>query len=148
MGPGVILHFLATNEVIIATASICGIAGFLLAIIVSIRTARIGRILKYNQTATQYNKERKSYQNVFEGHRASIFEDGLRSDKLLNDILRNVEAYQSEFHEILSFREKITLFMLKHSLKKKSDSTNYNAIANHLATLSGRLSKKEEQRNG
>lgn len=67
---------------------------------------------------------------------------------MLNDILRNVEAYQSEFHEIISFREKITLFMLKHSLKKKSDSTNYNAIANHLATLSGRLSKKEEQRNG
>lgn len=148
MEPKVILHFLATNEVIIAIASICGIAGFLLTIIVSIRTARIGRILKYNQTATQYNKERKSYQNVFEGHRASIFEDGLKSDKLLNDILKNVEAYQSEFHEILSFRESVTLFALKHHLKKKSNSANYKAIANYLASLSGRLSKKEEQRNG
>jgi len=142
-----ILRFMGTNEIILGIASVCGIAGFVLTILVSIRTKRIGKILKYNQTASQYNRERKAYQSAFEGHRASIFEDGLRSDKLLNDILRNVEAYQTKFQEILSFKEKIILLVLKHYLKKKSGDANYRAIANHLATLSGRLSKKEEQKN-
>ena len=145
---GAILRFMGTNEIILGFVSIFGIVGFMLTVVVSIRTAKIGRILKYNQVASQYNKERKAYQSTFDGHRASIFEDGLRSDKLLKDILKNVEAYQAEFQEILSFKEKIILFILKHHLKKKSENVNYNAIGNYLAFLSGRLSKKEEQKNG
>ena len=143
-----ILRFMGTNEIILGFVSIFGIFGFVLTVVVSIRTAKIGRILKYNQVASQYNKERKAYQSTFDGHRASIFEDGLRSDKLLKDILKNVEAYWAEFQEIIPFREKIVLFILKHHLKKKSKYANYNAIGNYLAFLSGRLSKKEEQKNG
>lgn len=143
-----ILRFMGSNEVVLGIASICGIAGFILTIIVSIRTAKIGKILKYNQITSQYNRDRKAFQKVFEGHQASIFEDNLRSDKLLKEILKNVEAYQFNFHEILTAREKVTLFLLKRLLKKESKHVNYNAIGNHLAFLAGRLSKKEEKKNG
>ena len=43
------------------------------------------------------NKERKSYQNVFEGHRQSIIEDEIKTDKILKDILKTVEAYRLNF---------------------------------------------------
>lgn len=143
-----ILCFMGSNEVVLGIASICGIAGFILTVIVSIRTAKIGKILKYNQIASQYNRDRKAYQNVFEGHQASIFEDNIRSDKLLKTILKDVEAYQFQFHEILSVRERVTLLLLKHFLKKESKCANYNTIGNYLAFLAGRLSKKEEKKNG
>lgn len=143
-----ILRFMGSNEIVLGIASICGIAGFILTIIVTIRTAKIGKILKYNQITSQYNRDRKTYQNVFEGHQASIFEDNLRSDKLLKTILKDVEAYRLNFHAILSTREKVTLFFLKRLLKKESKDANYNTIGNYLAFLAGRLSKKEEKKNG
>ena len=99
-----ILFFFGTNELILGIASLCGIVGFALTVIVTIRTARISKILRYNEITTNYNKERIGFQRTFEGHRVSITEDNIRTDKILKDILKNVEEYRVKFQEILSFR--------------------------------------------
>ena len=143
-----ILRFLGTNEIILGIASLIGIIGFILTIIVSVRTAKISKILKYNQITTQYNRERLGFQKTFIGHRQSIIEDGIKSDKLLKDILQNVEEYKAKFEAILSIQEKNTLRKFIRLLKKESCNVNYNTVCNYLATLSGRLSKKEDKKNG
>jgi hypothetical protein len=142
------LRFAGSNEIVLGVATLCGIAGFVLTIIVTIRTAKISKILRYNQVTSQYNKERTGFQKTFEGHRKSIIEDGLQSDKLLKDILKNVEAYRSKFQEILSLKDRFTLFMFVRLLKKESNKVNFNSVCNYLAILSGRLSKKEDKKNG
>lgn len=143
-----ILKFFGTNEIILGIASLLGIFGFILTVFVSIRTAKISKILKYNQVTSQYNKERLAFQRTFMGHRKSIIEDNIHSNKLLKDILQNIEEYKTKFSEILSLKEKITLLIFIHLLKKESNKVDYNAVCNYLATLSGRLSKKEDTKNG
>lgn len=143
-----ILNFFATNEIILGISSLTGIIGFIMTIIVSIRTAKIGKILKHNEVASQFNRERLSYQRMFEGHRKSIVEDGIKSNKLLKDILQNIEEYRAKFGEILSIKERITLYMFSHLLRKESEKVDYNKVSNCLAILSGRLSKKEDTQNG
>ena len=143
-----ILSFFGTNELVLGIASLCGIVGFILTIIVTIRTAKISKILRYNEITSNYNKERTGFQRTFEGHRVSITEDNIRTDKILKDILKNVEEYRVKFQEILSFQEKLRLQLLVHQLKKEADNANWNSICNGLAILAGHLSKKGEKKNG
>lgn len=143
-----ILKFFGTNTVVLGITSLVGFLGFILTIWVSLRTEKISRILKYNQVTSRYNRERQAFQKAFEGHRKSIVEDGIQSNKLLKDILQNVEEYRNKFGEIMSTRERIMLFRFSCLLKKETENVNYNKVSNYLASLSGRLSKKEETRNG
>ena len=142
------LAFLGTNQYILGVASLCGIVSFILTVIVTIRTAKISKILKHNEITSQYNKERIGFQKTFEGHQKSITADGLRSKQLLTDILKNVEAYRAEFSEILSWYEKVRLTMFIKELKKKPEQVDFNSISNYLASISGRLSKKGDMKNG
>ena len=142
------LKFFGKNEVILGIVSLTGIIGFVLTIFVSIRTSKISKILKHNQLTSQYNKERLAFQRTFEGHRNSIIVDGLRSNKLLKDILQNVEEYRAKFGEIMSLSERYSLHNFSHILRKETDKVDYNKVCNYLALLSGRLSKREDKRNG
>lgn len=137
-----------TNQIVQSVSSICGIIGFALTILVTIRTSKISKILKYNATTSQYNKERTAFQKAFEGHRDSITMDGVRSEKLLKDILKNVEEYHVKFSDILPARDKLVIFFFKRILMKEPQKVNWNTVSNYLAILSGRLSKKEEPKNG
>lgn len=141
------LSFLGTNPYILGISSLCGIMGFILTIVVAIRTAKTNKILRYNKVTSQYNKERLAFQNMFEGHRISITVDELHSKQLLTDILKNTEAYRVQFSEILSWYEKIRLAMFIRQLKKEPEQANYNLISNYLASISGRLSKRGDMRN-
>ena len=143
-----LLKYLGTNPVILGIVTICGILSFVLSVIVTIRTAKISRILQFNNAANAYNKERQAFQKTFDGHRGSILVDGNRSDKLLKDILAQVESYDSKFHKLLSVREKYILWRFKKILMGKSNKVDFNSVCNYLAKLSGRLSKKEENRHG
>lgn len=143
-----LLTFMGTNEVILGISSIAGIVGFVLTIFVSIRTEKITKILKYNQITSQYNKERAGYKKAFQGHIESIINDGIQTDAILKNILQNVEEYRLKYGEILPIKEKITLFFFIRQLKKKASDVDFNKIANYLAKLSGRLSKKEEIKHG
>ena len=143
-----LLFFLGTNEIIMGISSLCGIVGFILTILVSIRTSKINKILKYNQTTEQYNKERLRFQRAFEGHRKSIVEDNIKTEKIIKDILKNVEEYRIKFDFILSLKTKITLYLFIFILKKDYKKVDFNKVCNYLAILSGRLSKKEEKING
>lgn len=141
------LLLLGTNQYILGVSSLCGIIGFILTVIVTIRTAKISKILKHNEIISRYNKERMGFQKAFEGHRKSITVDGLRSKQLQTDILKNVEAYRAEFSEILSLQEKIKLALFIRQLRKAPEYADYNLISNYLASISGRLSKKGDMKN-
>lgn len=143
-----VLEFMGTNNIVLGLASVCGILGFFMTVIVTIRTANIGKILKYNQVSAQYNKERTAFQKTFEGHRASIINDDIKSDKLLKDILKNTEEYRIKFGELLTRSEKIRLYFFIRELKKEAVNVNWNSISNYLAIFSGRLAKREEKKNG
>lgn len=138
--------FLATNEVFLGISSLCGLVGFVLTIAVTAKTSRISNLLKYNEITSRYNKERLGFQKTFEGHRESIMKDGIKSDRILKEILKNVESYRVQFSKILTIKEKITLLMFMHLLKKEREYVNFNSVCNYLATLSGRLSKKEDKK--
>lgn len=142
------LKFLGTNEIVLGITSLVGIIGFALTIFVSVRTGRISRILKYNEVTSLYNKERMGFKRAFEGHRQSIMEDNIRTDITLKKILQNVEEYRAKFGEILTVREKITLWCFTRLLKKNAQEVDFNDVCNYLAVLSGRLSKKEDTRHG
>lgn len=142
------LEYFATDKVVLGIVSLTGILGFILTVFVSIRTNKISKILKYNQITSQYNKERLAFQKSFLGHSASITVDGNKTEKLLKEILAQVESYRIKFKYILSLREKITLFFFIRILKKEVRQVNWNSVCNYLAKLSGRLSKKEETKNG
>ena len=143
-----LLEFFATNHMVLGVCSLLGIIGFFITIFTWLRTAKISKILKYNSLTSLYNKERQSFQKTFEGHRISIVQDGNRTDGLLKDILKNVEAYHVKFKEILSLKERITLWCFKRILRKSAKDVDFNNICNHLAELAGRLSKKEVTKNG
>lgn len=142
-----ILTFLGTNEIVLGICSLCGIVGFFITIFVSIKTAKIGRILKYNEITQNYNRERSSFQRTFEGHRVSIIDDNIRTERILKDILKNVEAYRTKFAGILTLRERFSLWMFIRLLKKPASRVNFNTVCNYLAILSGRLSKKGDKKN-
>lgn len=59
-----------------------------------------------------------------------------------------IESYDAQFHKILPLKEKIVLWRFKIIIRKPSDKVNFNSVCNHLAELSGRLSKQEEKKNG
>lgn len=142
------LSFVGTNEYVLGIASIAGIAGFILTILVTIHTNSISKILKYNQITAQYNKDRAAYQKAFDGHRTSILEDNIKTNKLLKDILSQVESYRNKFQEILPFKERFTLFLFQRILQKDVNNVDWNKVCNYLAILSGRLTKKEDLKNG
>ena len=97
---------------------------------------------------TSYNKERTAFQKAFEGHRSSIIEDEIKTDKILKDILKQVEAYRTKFNDILPLKERMALNSFVKILKKPAEEVDFNSVCNYLATLSGRLSKKEDKKNG
>lgn len=142
------LKFFGTNEIILGVCSLLGISGFIMTLIVTIKTTKIAKILKYNQVTDTYNKERTAFQKAFEGHRSSIIEDEIKTDKILKDILKQVEAYRTKFNDILPLRERIALNSFVKILKKPAEEVDFNSVCNYLATLSGRLSKKEDKKNG
>ena len=142
------VRFFGKNEIILGIVSILSIVGFIITVIVAIRTNRITKILKLNQVTNQYNRERTALQKAFVGHRESILNDGIRTDDLLKKILQNVTEYREKFSTIMSLRERITIRRLVRLLKKESNKVDYNSVCNCLATIAGRLSKKEEKRNG
>ncbi len=142
------LKFFANNEIILGICSLLGIAGFIMTLIVTIKTNKIAKILKYNQVTEAYNKERTAFQKAFEGHRSSIVEDDIKTDKILKDILKQVEAYRIKFNDIFSLKERITLSLFIRILRKPAKDVDFNSVCNYLATLSGRLSKKEDKKNG
>lgn len=148
MGIVDVLIFCGKNEIVLGIASLVGILGFLLTVFVSIKTSNINKILKYNQITNKYNKERLGFQRAFSGHQKSILEDEIRTDKLIKDILQQVESYRTKFWGIMPFRERLTVYRLIYLLKRKSNKANWNGICNCLAALSGRLSKREDIRNG
>lgn len=143
-----LLKEIATNEIIQGVSTSIGIIGFILTIFVSVKTKKISKILKYNDVISTYNSERTAYQNTFEGHRKSIIDDNIKTNVILKDILKNVEGYRVKFYEILSLREKIDLHLFKKLLKKEANDVDFNKVCNYLAALSGRLSKKENKKNG
>ena len=79
---------------------------------------------------------------------ASSIDDKIFSDRILKSILRNVEAYRTKFNDILSFSENLELNRFCRILRKRSADVDANEVCNYLATLSGRLSKKGDKRNG
>lgn len=142
-----LLKKIATNEIVQGFSTSIGIIGFILTIFVSVKTKKISKILKYNDVISTYNSERIGYQNTFEGHRKSIIDDNIKTNVILKDILKNVESYRVKFYEILSLREKISLYFFKILLKRDAKDVDFNKVCNYLSILSGRLSKKENIRN-
>ena len=57
--------FFGTNEIVLGITSLVGIISFVLTILVTIRTAKISKILKYNDTTNLYNKERTAFKKTF-----------------------------------------------------------------------------------
>ena len=112
------LKFFGTNEIILGVCSLLGIVGFIMTLIVTIKTNKIAKILKYNQVTDTYNKERTAFQKAFEGHRSSIIEDEIKTDKILKDILKQVEAYRTKFNDILPLKERMALNSFVKILKK------------------------------
>lgn len=142
------LEFLGTNEIALGVTSLTGLASFALTIVVTIRTAKISRVLKYNEISSRYNRERIGFKKAFEGHRQSIMCDGIRNDTILKSILQNVEEYHAKFSEIFSITERVNLWRFSRLLKKEVSEVDFNKVCNYLAQISGRLAKKEDLRHG
>lgn len=143
-----LLFFFGSNEIVLGIVSVTGIIGFILTIFVSMRTAKISKILKYNEVTSRYNSERLAFKKAFGGHKESILQDGIKTEKLLKDILENVEEYHAKFDEIFTMREKYILWRLTRLLKRRVEKVDFNKLCNYLAIISGRLSKEGDLKYG
>lgn len=142
------LRFLGTNEIILGIATLLGIIGFIMTLIVSLRTANISKILKHNQITNSYNKERIAFQKSFEGHKKSIIEDNIKTFKIQKDILTQLEEYRTKYSSLHSISDKRMISRFIKILEKENSDVDWNTVTNYLAKLSGRLSKKEDKKNG
>ena len=142
-----ILCFLGTNKLVLGICSLFGIISFCLTIFITYRTNKITKILHYNRITETYNKEHLAYLKTFEGHITSIIDDGINTNKILKGILRDIISYKTKFDVILTLREKYELYKFKKLLQKKAERVDFNEICNHLAILTGRLSKKGDKKN-
>jgi hypothetical protein len=143
-----ILSFCGTNKHILGICSLCGIIGFWFTILIALKTKKIEKVLHYNDVTEVYNKERSSYQKAFNGHMTSIIDDKICSDKILKNILRDIESYRAKFGDIISLSEKFELWKFRQLLRKSTKKVDFNEVCNSLAILSGRLSKKGGKKNG
>lgn len=113
------ISWFGTNEIALGLATITGLISFLLSIVVSFRTAKISKILKYNDLADTFNKERKALWRTAMGHRDSILKDGTKTDVTRNNILIFVTKCQNKYRPLLAWKVRFTLWRLKGLLKKK-----------------------------
>ena len=143
-----ILFYFGTDKYVLGICSLCGIVGFCFTILIALKTKKIEKILHYNDVMEAYNKERRSFLKAFNGHMNSIVDDKICSDRILKSILRDVESYRTKFGDILSLSEKFELLKFGMLLRKSAEKVDFNEICNCLATLSGRLSKKGDKKNG
>lgn len=142
------IKFCGENPIILGICSICGIAGFILTIVVTFKTSHISKVLKFNDTAELYNKQRKAYREKFEGHLASILKDDLKNNIVLKNILKDTTSYYEEFYGLLSFKQRIQFKLFFKLIKKDCSKVNFNKVTNFLTILTGRLAKKETKKNG
>lgn len=143
-----LLYFLGVDRIVLGICSLLTMISFIFTVLVMIRTSRIAKILRYNSIVDVFNKERLSYKKTFDGHINSIVDDKIQSDKILKRILVDIEAYRNKFGDILSFREKIELWGFRRLLANTAEKVDFNDVCNRLATLSGRLHRKGDKKNG
>lgn len=143
-----IIKWFATNELALGLATITGLISFVLSIIVSFRTAKISRILKYNDLTDAFNKERKALYKTVMGHRDSILIDGTKTDVTRNNILLFVSRCSTKYKPLMSWRVRFTIWKLKRLLKQPNIKIKYNAVVDHLAELAAWLDIEEERKNG
>lgn len=143
-----VLRFLGSDSLALGIVSICSVLSFAISIVVSHRTARISKVIKYNSTIDGYNKKKQVYQKIFEGHRMSIQVDEIHTDRLLKDILKNTDEFDWLFHKVIDFPTRVLIWKLKIALRKEAKRADFNRICNCLAALSARLSERKDRLNG
>ena len=142
------IRFFATNEIALGLVGITGLISFVLSIVVSFRTASISKILKYNNLADTFNKERKALWRTAIGHRDSIIIDETKSAVTCNNILIFVTKCHSKYKPLMSWKVRFAAYRLKGMLKKQTDKVKYNTVVNNLAELIAWLEIEEEKKNG
>ena len=142
------IEWFATNKVILGLATIAGLISFVLSIVVSVRTAKIGKILKYNNLADSFNKERKALWRTAMGHRDSILKDDMKTDVTRSNILIFVNRCHNQYKPLMNWKVGWSIWRLQTILKQKNAMVDYNAVVNHLAELVAWLETEEERKNG
>ncbi len=139
---------IGSNEFLTGIATICTIIGFCLTIYLTWRTNKMNKILRYNSSIYKYNEEYNEYKGVFNGHRVSIEKDNTKTKSHLNDILSHLESFNAKFNSILSKDEKQIIRKLRKIINKDKQTENdYNIICRCLASLTGKMSEKEDIKN-
>jgi len=142
------IRFCATNEIVMGLATIAGLVSFGLSIFVSIRTAKISKVLAHNSLTDSYNKERLVFLKGFLGHRTSIIEDANHSEQLRLDILKLLTTYREKFGGLMSYKEKFSTWKFSRMLMRKTEKVDFHKVSTQLSLMTGRLEKKEERIHG
>lgn len=125
------------------TVSVTGLIGFIMTVIVAIKTKNISKKLEFITTAERYNDNKTRYREKLKGHKDSIDDFGLNK-QLVIDILIDVRSFLAEYKLILSYPE---LFKIKFIIIRYLESNYYeldsHKINQYLAYIIGRLSKEE-----
>ena len=142
------LKWLGTNEYMLGFISLLSIIGFLITIVVERRTATIDKILKHNELAATYNRERMAFAKSFTGHHDSIIKDGDHSTELVDSILKTITELTTKYSTLLPIRTRFRIWLIERQLMKKDEVIDFHKLSKRLVLLSAYLGKKEEKIHG
>lgn len=141
-----IIVYLVNSPVFSLICSTIGLIGFGLTFYVFIKTQNIDQRLMQLQIKQRYNENRKAYHIKLNAYSQNLLDDNVAQRSFFKSILGTVSEIQANYSDILSLKDKITIFRLKRQLKKEPSEININKVANDLAELSARLTKQEAEK--
>ena len=124
------------------TADILGILSFLISILIWIKSDRIKKELTCQ--INNYKKEQSEIKIKLAALRENIYTDKIMTVHIKSQIRTEILRFKKLFSLIITFEDKIKIFLIMRILNKKCDTDSIK-LCQHLDYFIARLDKKENK---
>lgn len=139
-----LIVYLIKNPVFTFICAAAGLIGFVLTVYVFFKTQNIDQQLRQLRTKQLYNQNREIYHSKLNGYTQNLLDDNVQRLSFYKEILKTVSELQANYSNLFSFKDKITIYVLKKYLRQ--ETIDKNKVANSLTELAARLTKQEDEK--
>ena len=139
-----LIVYLIKNPVFTFICAAAGLIGFVLTVYVFFKTQNIDQQLRQLRTKQLYNQNREIYHSNLNGYTQNLLDDNVQRLSFYKEILKTVSELQANYSNLFSFKDKITIYVLKKYLRQ--ETIDKNKVANSLTELAARLTKQEDEK--
>lgn len=131
-----------SSNVFVSLSSFCGILSLILSIYASTSTVKLKKNFKKTLLANEYDSSIERYKNNLKGYQASILNDEIKTNLIINDLLYIITEYSHQFELILSIKDKFQIYRFKKYLQTDIQNINFDKICNYISLITGTMTKK------